>query len=200
MAEFASKGVAGSGLGLGIAGTALGVLNSANSGNGLLGGLFGGGANMNTAQNLAGLGAVSEIAKKDSEIAQLKAEKYADGVGINTFKEVLGMFEKKDDKYSELFKDLNKEAVDNRVRLAEVGCEIKSLRTEMANGFANANKDLTYTYNILDTKINNAVNMAECRYVTWAKRIDGDLLCPEKMDRYNSWEAPKAEAPATRTK
>lgn len=28
MAEFASKGIAGSGLGLGIAGTALGVLNS----------------------------------------------------------------------------------------------------------------------------------------------------------------------------
>jgi hypothetical protein len=38
MAEFASKGVAGSGLGLGIAGTALGVLNG---GNGILGGLFG---------------------------------------------------------------------------------------------------------------------------------------------------------------
>ena len=35
--KFASKGVAGSGLGLGIAGTALGLLN----GNGL-GGLFGG--------------------------------------------------------------------------------------------------------------------------------------------------------------
>lgn len=32
MAEFASKGVAGSGLGLGIAGTALGLLN--NGGNG----------------------------------------------------------------------------------------------------------------------------------------------------------------------
>lgn len=41
MAEFASKGVAGSGLGLGIAGTALGLLN--NGGNGILGGLFGGG-------------------------------------------------------------------------------------------------------------------------------------------------------------
>lgn len=47
MAEFASKGVAGSGLGLGIAGTALGVLNSSANGNGLLGGLFGGG-NQNT--------------------------------------------------------------------------------------------------------------------------------------------------------
>lgn len=41
MAEFASKGVAGSGLGLGIAGTALGVLNSSANGNGLLGGLLG---------------------------------------------------------------------------------------------------------------------------------------------------------------
>lgn len=38
MADFASKGVAGSGLGLGIAGTALGLLN--NNGN-LLGGLLG---------------------------------------------------------------------------------------------------------------------------------------------------------------
>lgn len=43
MAEFASKGVAGAGLGTGIAGLALGVLNSSNNGNGLLGGLFGGG-------------------------------------------------------------------------------------------------------------------------------------------------------------
>lgn len=43
MGDYASKGVAGSGLGLGIAGTALGVLNSSNNGNGLLGGLFGNG-------------------------------------------------------------------------------------------------------------------------------------------------------------
>ena len=41
--EYASKGVAGTGLGLGIAGTALGVLASNNNGNGLLGGLLGGG-------------------------------------------------------------------------------------------------------------------------------------------------------------
>lgn len=40
MAEFASKGIAGSGLGLGIAGTALGLLNNGGNG-GVLGGLFG---------------------------------------------------------------------------------------------------------------------------------------------------------------
>lgn len=41
MGEFASKGVAGSGLGLGIAGTALGLLNANGNGGGLLGGLLG---------------------------------------------------------------------------------------------------------------------------------------------------------------
>lgn len=65
MAEFASKGVAGSGLGLGIAGTALGVLNSSANGNGLLGGLFGGG-NQNT------------ISALQAENSRLKAENYSD--------------------------------------------------------------------------------------------------------------------------
>lgn len=41
MAEVASKGVAGSGLGLGIAGTTLGLLNNGGNGGGVLGGLFG---------------------------------------------------------------------------------------------------------------------------------------------------------------
>ena len=51
MAEFASKGVAGAGLGLGIAGTALGVLN----GNNVLGGLFGGGGNCQDTRQIAQL-------------------------------------------------------------------------------------------------------------------------------------------------
>lgn len=65
MAEFASKGVAGSGLGLGIAGLALGVLNSSNNGNGLLGGLFG---NNNQAT----------ISALQAENSMLKAENYSD--------------------------------------------------------------------------------------------------------------------------
>lgn len=64
--EYASKGVAGTGLGLGIAGTALGVLAGSNNGNGLLGGLFGGN------------GANAQVAALQAENAQLIAEKYSD--------------------------------------------------------------------------------------------------------------------------
>ena len=67
MGEFASKGVAGTGLGLGIAGTALGLLGN----NGLnLGGLFG--------NNLANGAALSVLAEKDARIAALEAENYSD--------------------------------------------------------------------------------------------------------------------------
>lgn len=105
-------------------------------------------------------------------------------MGISTFKEVLGMIEKKDERYSKLFEDLNKEAVDNRVRLAQLGCEVEGVK-----------KDLTYTYNLLNNKVDNAIAMANCTFVPWAKRIDGNLLCPEKMDKYNSWTAPTESKP-----
>lgn len=63
MAEFASKGVAGTGLGLGIAGTALSLLNNGNGG--VLGGLLGGGS-----QNM--------VSALQAENSQLKAENYSD--------------------------------------------------------------------------------------------------------------------------
>ena len=77
MAEFASKGVAGSGLGLGIAGTALGVLN------GGLGSIFGANnvANVcsdNTYVNRYELDLENKLVAKDSEIALLKSNIYTD--------------------------------------------------------------------------------------------------------------------------
>ena len=66
--EYASKGVAGSGLGLGIAGTVLGIAN------GGLGGIFGG-------CNARAAGALAEgqlCAGLMAEVQGLKAEKYSD--------------------------------------------------------------------------------------------------------------------------
>lgn len=85
MAEFASKGVAGSGLGLGIAGTALGLLNGNN---GLLGGLFGN--NCACSENMPvsryELGQESKIAELQSQIALRDANTYNDQKLLEVYK------------------------------------------------------------------------------------------------------------------
>ena len=87
MAEFASKGVAGSGLGLGIAGTALGLLNS--NGNGLFGNLFGRNmyqCNENTPVTRYELQQESKIAELQSQIALRDANTYNDQKLLEVYK------------------------------------------------------------------------------------------------------------------
>lgn len=74
--EYASKGVAGSGLGLGIAGTVLGLMN--NGGLGL--GLGGCNAGRLAAGAMAAEGiSLGVLAEKDAKIAELTAERYTNG-------------------------------------------------------------------------------------------------------------------------
>jgi hypothetical protein len=90
--NYASKGVAGTGLGLGIAGTALGVLNG--GGNGILGGLFGGGANCheNMPVNRYELNQQNEITNRDMEIAYLKGRDAAKTDSLELYKYIDGRF------------------------------------------------------------------------------------------------------------
>lgn len=81
--EYASNGKANAGLTTGIIGTSLAGLlwaNGANGGNGLLGGLFGGG-NRSYVQTPEG-----KIGQLESEIAFLRSENYADKVANEVYK------------------------------------------------------------------------------------------------------------------
>lgn len=91
--NFASKGVAGAGLGLGIAGTALGLLN--NGGGGILGNLFTGAGAVcsdNVAVNRYELGLQKEITNKDMEIAYLKGRDAAKTDTLELYRYIDGKF------------------------------------------------------------------------------------------------------------
>ena len=90
MAEFASKGVAGAGLGLGIAGTALGLLGG--NANGLLGGVLGTnynnmcGCSESQLVNRYELAQESKIAELQSQIALRDANTYNDQKLLEVYK------------------------------------------------------------------------------------------------------------------
>ena len=100
MANVTSAGVGGTGLGLGIAGTALGLLNN-NGGNGILGGLFGGGQNCNALM---------------SELAKEKAERFAEKTGSEIYN---AMFSQ----YKELAQATTN--IDKRVAALEVSAPLR---------------------------------------------------------------------------
>lgn len=114
MGEFASKGVAGSGLGLGIAGTALGLLNANGNGGGLLGGLFGGG-NCQNAQ--AGM-ALNALAEKDAKIAELTAMRYSDNQNAAVYKQTLADNKTLRDEMYAYITPIAQESAANRERVA----------------------------------------------------------------------------------
>ena len=112
MAEFASKGVAGSGLGLGIAGTALGVLN------GGLGNLFGTSPAVcsdNTCVNRYELEQENRIAKLESEIALRDANIYSDQKLVEVYKDLSA-------RINGLEAGLNAQAVYNATNTATINC------------------------------------------------------------------------------
>ena len=116
MGDYASKGVAGSGLGLGIAGTALALLN----GNGL-GGLFGCGNNC-AVNNITGNAMVATLAEKDAEIGQLKAEKYTNDQVAKTYIALNSEIGKVNERVSDL-------ALSNEKRFGSLDCQLGVMAT-----------------------------------------------------------------------
>lgn len=161
MGEFASKGVAGSGLGLGIAGTALGVLNS--NGN-LLGGLFGG-----NCQN--------QVSMLQAEISQLKAEKYSDQSIATVYtalrNETQALQDRLLDKY---ISPISQEIADMRVREARLEAKIGEVGC-LANTGITA---LQGQINCLTQTVNGITKTV----------VPISAVCPTPMPQYNSWTAP----------
>lgn len=108
--KYASKGVATGGLTTGIIGTALGLLN-----NGGLGNILGGGNNA----------CLEQIMAKNSEIAELKAEKYSDKVGLELYRYVDGRFREFEGRFEQ-------QVAYNATNTATIGCLTNQLNALQA--------------------------------------------------------------------
>lgn len=176
MAEFASKGVAGTGLGLGIAGTALGLLN----GNGnILGGLLGGG---------------SQLTALQAENSLLKAENYSDKNAKEVYMQSLADNRRLRDETFAYVKPLADEVANNRVELAKLQAELKcccekqELREQIVLGKVNELALTTQSkFGCLDGTIANI--MGTIGQIT-STIVPISAVCPTPMAKYNSWTAP----------
>lgn len=168
MGDYASKGVAGTGLGLGIAGTALALLNNNNCGNGVLGGLFG-----NNCHNGFNVAEVQYVSSLQSENAMLKSENYSDRVAKEVYQQTLA---------------------DNKQLRQDIRDELALREQLTASKIENLANATTCNFNAVNTAIANLANTVSG--ITKVV-IPTTAICPEVMPRYNSWTAPTADAPAT---
>lgn len=193
--EFASKGVAGSGLGLGIAGLATALLQGSNNGNGgILGGLFGGG-NCN------------QVSALMAENANLRAEKYSDNKDAGVY--VASRAENKAlrDELMGFIRPLSNEAAQNRERVAVLEAqqakngEIADLREKLVRAELGAKIDnVAQTCGCGIAQLNNAVASLQNTVNGITQTIiPQSVICPPVMPRYNAWQAPATTdvAPAT---
>lgn len=133
------------------------------------------------------------IAALEAEVAQLKAEKYADGVGINTFRENSAALEKTQDRFAELIKDLNKEAVENRVNNARQEEQIKCLQKEFDYKLDAVKNRLESDMKMGFTNLGHAIEVeserrahedmdirkwTECNFVQFKRVVDASQICP----------------------
>lgn len=147
--NYASKGVAGAGLGLGIAGTALGLLQNGNLG-GILGGM--GGCNSNHYVNRYEADQAARIAELETEVKLRDANTYTLGE-MNKIRNYV------DAKFDAVNAQLCSQAVVNAQVASNLSC-------------------LQNTVSILSGMTKTVIPIGN--------------ICPEPMQRYNSWTAPTA--------
>lgn len=176
--SVASAGVGGTALGLGIAGTALWLLNGGNGyGNGgVLGNLFGNRCGCGNGE--AGLATHDSrvISTLEAELARVNSERYADSIGIETYKEAIALSNKNDDKISANYKELAQfiAALDKQVAVD------KQAMTD----------NIAFLNHRIDEKAREIKCYVDATFVPGKLVMPLSSICPEAMKRYNSWTAP----------
>ena len=168
--NVASKGLGGAALGLAIPGT-VALVNQLTGGAGLFGGLFNNGANCCTADTRI-------ISALESELAKEKAERYADSIGIATFKESQQMVEK----------------LQNTV--TQLAQAVAAIDKNQAVENQRINDNFAFLNNKIETTDAATRCYVDATFVPGKLVMPLDKLCPEAMRRYNNYVVPTETAVA----
>lgn len=191
MGEFASKGVAGSALGLGIAGLSVALLQGNQNGGGILGNLFGNNC-----------GCQNQTSALMAENAMLKAELNTDAKIAATYKacrdEKDGLGDRLLEKY---INPIATEMAAMQVREARNDERIKCMGEKMEIGFHTLRHEFGQAIALEGERRQNGDQSIMCyvqgNYVPGKLVMPRSSICPEVMQRYNSWVAPTTPAPDT---
>jgi hypothetical protein len=191
MGEFASKGVAGSALGLGIAGLSVALLQGNQNGGGILGNLFGNNC-----------GCQNQTSALMAENAMLKAELNTDAKIAATYKacrdEKDGLGDRLLEKY---INPIATEIADMRVREARNDERIKCLGEKVEHGFHAMRHEFGQAIALEGERRQNGDQSIMCyvqgNYVPGKLVMPRSSICPEVMPRYNSFVTPTTPAPDT---
>lgn len=129
------------------------------------------------------------VSALEAEIAQLKAERYADRTSIETFKEAQNLVGKNDEKYGARFEKIFDELVENRVSAArqeeqikclqkETDYKLDALRSEMKVGFTNLGHAIEVESERRAVADQAIREWSDCKYVQYKRVIDSSALCP----------------------
>lgn len=164
MGEYAGKGLAGTALGLAIPGTVALANQLFSGGNGLLGGLMGGGCN-NQVMNLM------------AENSMLKSENYSDKVANEVYKQAVADNKELSDRiFDKYIEPMSKEICDMKVREARIEGKIGEVALIANNGL---------------TALQGQVNcLAQTVSGITKTVVPIGAVCPQPMPQYNSFVVP----------
>lgn len=178
-----------------IAGTALGLMNGNNCGNGLLGGLFGGNSCCD-----------QKVSALEAELAKVTVERYSDQVARATQKETFNEFRKEDEKLAAVLAKVTDGFLQVGNAVSRLDKEVECIKTTIAKD--QEINDLKLK--AVEERLSGAIAVESERRVAGdnnlycyvnATFVPGKLvmpigsICPQPMPEFNSWTAPTTAAP-----
>lgn len=124
----------------------------------------------------------SVVSALESEVAQLKAERYADRVAIDSFKESAAALEKADSKYGARFEKIFDELVANKVADARQEEKLVAMEERLNAKIEAGDKELAHAICVESERRLNGDNGIRdwtlCNFVQYKRVIDSSQLCP----------------------